>query len=475
MILKNLLSMSGVNVVKSIVQFLMTLLMTYFVTPAQFGLVAFSLPFVAFIALLTDLGLSSAMVQRSTLTREETGAAVTLMLAIGVGCAAILAALAGPLAGAVRMEGLSTVLAALSISVVLSIAALGPRAVLERQLRYQTVAAVEAGASVTAAATGVVAAVLGWGIWALISYYVLVQVLRATAFAVITRHQIRLNLRWRGVSSILTFGGWVLASNILNFAARNIGNLLIGASLGSAAVGLYGIAFQVMIMPLTILSWPASGVLLATLSRMTDRRQQGNIVGAMMGATAIITFPAMFYLTFGLRYPVTMVLSEHWIAAVPVISVLAPVGAVQSLAAYVGAVLLANGEARLQFNTSAANSVAMIATFVFALPFGLVGMSQAYLVTATVISAALVWMICWKLRLPYLSLAKGLLPGFSATALGLAAVWLTTRFEAASFEQWSRATSVYAIVVLVTYALFYRIVKADLMVLVGEKRLQLQN
>ena len=102
MILKNLLSMSGVNIVKSVVQFLMTLLMTYFVTPAEFGLVAFSLPFIAFIALLTDLGLSSAMIQRASLTREETGAAVTLMLAIGIGCAVVLAVVAGPLAGAVR-------------------------------------------------------------------------------------------------------------------------------------------------------------------------------------------------------------------------------------------------------------------------------------------------------------------------------------------------------------------------------------
>ena len=272
MILKNLLSMSGVNIVKSVLQFLMTLLMTWFVSPAEFGLVAFSLPFVAFIALLTDMGMSSAMVQRNTLTPDEAGAAVTLMLVIGVVCAALLAGLAGPLAGAVRMDGLSAVLAALSVSVVLSIAALGPRAVLERELRYQTIALVEAGAAVAAAVVCVVAAVAGQGIWALIAYYVLVQIIRAAAFTTLARHQIRLNFGWRRVSSILTFGGWVLASNVLNFAARNIGNLLIGAKLGAAAVGLYGLAYQFMILPLMIFSWPGGGVLMATLSRMSGPR-----------------------------------------------------------------------------------------------------------------------------------------------------------------------------------------------------------
>ncbi|KIF66146.1 hypothetical protein HY68_37385 [Streptomyces sp. AcH 505] len=473
MILKNLLSMSGVNVVKSVLQFLMTLLMTYFVSPAEFGLVAFSLPFIAFIALLTDMGMSSAMIQRETLTADEAGAAVTLMVVIGIACALVLAALAGPLAGAVKMEGLSTVLAALSVSVVLSIAAMGPRAILERSLRYQTVAAVEAGAAIVATLVCVLGAIKGWGIWALISYYVLVQVVRASAFGIVTRHQVRLNFHWRRVVSILTFGGWILASNILNFAARNIGNLLIGSSLGPAAVGLYGIAYQVMIMPLMVISWPASGVLFATLSRMANREQQAKIVGAMMGATAIVTFPAMFYLTFGLKFPTSAALSEHWLAAVPVIAVLAPVGAVQSLAAYVGAILLANGEARLQFHTSAANSIAMIGTFIFALPLGLIGMVQAYLVVATIICIALVWLICHKLRLPYRLLAKGLLPGLLATALGLLAVWLLTRFEVSTLEQWVRATAAYLIAVLATYAVFFQIVRADLLTLVGERHARL--
>ena len=44
--LKNLLSMSGMNVLKSGLQFAMTVMMTYFAAPAEFGLVTFSLPFV---------------------------------------------------------------------------------------------------------------------------------------------------------------------------------------------------------------------------------------------------------------------------------------------------------------------------------------------------------------------------------------------------------------------------------------------
>ncbi len=92
--------------------------------------------------------MSSAMIHaRSRATADRPEPAVTLMVVISIACAPCAGRIGGPLAGAVKMEGLSTVLAALSVSVVLSIAAMGPRAILERSLRYQTVAAVEAGAA----------------------------------------------------------------------------------------------------------------------------------------------------------------------------------------------------------------------------------------------------------------------------------------------------------------------------------------
>lgn len=465
MILKNLLSMSGVNIVKSVLQFLMTLLMTYFVSPAEFGLVAFSLPFVAFIALLTDMGLSSAMVQRKTLTPDEAGAAVTLMLLIGMVCAALLAGMAGPLAGAVKMQGLSAVLAALSVSVVLSIAALGPRAVLERKLRYQTVAAVETAAAVLCAIVCVAGAVSDWGIWALISYYVLVQVIRAAAFTVITRREIRLNFGWRRVSSILTFGGWVLATNILNFAARNVGNLLIGAKLGAAAVGLYGLAYQFMILPLMIFSWPGGGVLMATLSRMAGeehRSEQNTAICAVLGMTAMVTFPAMIYLTFGLTYPVTAFLSPHWREVLPLIAVLAPAGAAQSIAAYSGPILLARGKARLQFWVSSANSVAMILSFVVALPFGLLAVAVVYVITAIIVCVAMVMIGARNTGLPYGSIVKSLLPASIATLAGMAAALAVTLGNVSTLAHWLLATGVYVVVVLGCYVVFRRQIRGSL-------------
>jgi O-antigen/teichoic acid export membrane protein len=455
-LLGNLLSMSGVNVVKALVQFAMMTLMTRFVGPAEYGLVTFSLPFMAFIALFTDLGMSSAMIQRPSLSNREAGAAITLMASIGLGCALVMSVLSAPLAGAVGMAGLPAVLSALCASIVLSICALGPRALLERALDYRRIAIIEASATLAAFVTGVALALAGFGIWSLVIFYVLTQAIRAVWFWLAARKWVELNFDWGHVGVILHIGGWVLASNLLNFGARNAGNFLIGAWLGPAAVGLYGLATQFMMLPLMMLSWPASGVLLATLSNNAARearRSPAPIVAAMLRLTALAAFPSMFYLVFGAHYLAKALISPRWGEAAPLIAVLAPVGAIQSLATYVGAVLLSRGEARLQFWTSAANSLLMIGTFLWAPKLGLLGIAKLYFVASTFLCCGLVYLVARKSELSMAELGKSLAPGFLATSVGLVLVGFLVGEAPSTFSSWLQATVIYVCAAMAVFAL----------------------
>ena len=457
--LKNLLSMSGMNVLKSGLQFAMTVMMTYFAAPAEFGLVTFSLPFVGFIALLTDLGMSSAMVQRRTLDQDDAGAAITLICAIGLLCAVILAAIAAPLAAGLDMEGLGSVLATLSISVVLSIAALGPRAVLERHLRYQTVASVEITGVIISVLTCVMGAFLGWGVWALVAYYVVVQIVRAAAFAFIARKDVRLNFQWGRVRSILTFGGWVLASNLLNFAGRAVGNVLIGGAVGAAAVGLYGLAYQIMILPLMVITWPGSGVLMATLSRQAatgSLKERNEIICGVLSLTAAVVFPGMLYLTFGADYLFTTFFPAKWTGIIPLVGLMSIAGAAQSITAYSGAMLLSRGKAQLQFWVSTANSISTIVAFVIGLRFGLIGIIKIYLVVTLIVSVATMLITSWETRLPVLDLVKALAPATVATLLGLVAANRVMEMATTPRSAWLLGTAVYIVTIAISYLLFHR-------------------
>ena len=464
---KNMLSMSALNIYRNAVQFGMNLVIASFVQPRDYGLVVFTTPFVVLIAMMTDLGMTSAITRAPSLSREEAGAAMAAMTLGGAGCALLLALAAYPLQWSIGMAGLGPVMIGMAFVVVPSVAAATPRALLERRLRYDRIAAIEAIATAVAAVIGLVAAWHGAGVWSLVAYNLVTHVFRASAFGWSSRRELVLNARFGQLGALLSFGGWVLASNLLNFLARNSDNLLIGAWLGSAAVGVYGLSYQFMLAPLMAITWPTSAILVATLRHEDPHGPRARrMVESVLTATAMLSVPAMIYLTFGLRFPVDTLLSARWHEVPVIVAWLAPAGALQSIASYNGALLMVAGRARAQFALTVVNTVVLIATFLIALPFGLLALVRAYTVVITLLSIAFLLMIVGLTGLGRQRLVRALIPAVTATGAGLAAVRLITGIAPASWSAWFGATAIYGTVVLGIYGLLHAQVRSALAVLV---------
>ncbi|WP_165800917.1 MULTISPECIES: oligosaccharide flippase family protein [Bacteria] len=465
---KNMLSMSGLSLYRNVVQFGMTIAIAAFVLPGDYGLIVFTTPFLVLVAMLTDLGMTSAITRAPTLSRDEAGAAMGAMLTGGAVCAGLLVVAAWPIERAIGMAGLAPVMMAMAGVVMLSIAAATPRALLERELRYARIAQVEAAAIAVAAVAALTAAWHGAGVWALVLYNWLVQAMRLSAFWWATRATLRPNARFRQLGALLSFGGWVLANNILSFLARNSDNLLIGAWLGSAAVGVYGLAYQFMLAPLMAITWPTSGILLATLRGEDPHgpRAQATVEG-VLSATALVVTPAMLYLTFGLAFPVRSLLSAHWAMVPGIVAWLAPAGALQAIASYSGALLMVAGRARAQFGLSIVNTAVLVATFVLALPHGLMALVQAYTGAIALLSLGFLATIVLLTGLSLRRMAAALAPALLATGAGIAGVAASVGTHPASWSGWIGATAIYAAIVLGCYAALHLHVRRTLAILLA--------
>ena len=463
---KNMLSMSGLSLYRNAVQFGLNIAVAAFVLPGDYGLVVFTTPFLVLIAMLTDLGMTSAITRAPRLTREEAGAAFAATTLGGGSCAVLLTLVAWPLERWLAMPGLAPVMAAMAGGVLLSVAAATPRALMERELRYGRIAWIEASAIAVSAAAALAIAWHGGGVWALVIYNLGVQGIRAATFGWESRRALSPNLHFRALGPLLSFGGWVLAGNILNFFARNSDNLLIGGMLGAGAVGVYGLSYQFMLAPLMAITWPTSGILLATLR---DEDQRGHraqaTVESVLAATALAVIPAMLFLTFGLGWPVAALLSPRWAAVPSIVAWLAPAGALRAIASYNGALLMAAGRARAQFMLTVVNSAVLVATFVVALPFGLMALVRAYTGAITLLSLAFLVMIVALTGLSTRRLVGAILPPLLASGAGIAAAALTVGTHPAGWGGWIATTAIYGVVVLGCYAALHGHVRRTLAVL----------
>lgn len=461
--LKNLASMSGLNLFKAGVQFGVSTLVAFFVLPAEYGLIAFSLPIIQLISLITDMGLASAIIRQPALDRTQSGGALTFSVMIGLGAAVLMAALAYPIEKQSGLPGLGPVLIALSAAVFFSILAGVPRAILERALSYQRIAAIEGTGVILAAGLCTLAVALDAGIWAIVVFHVVLQIFRAVSFLIAARGRFALNRRWANIAPLLGFGGWVLATNLTAFFTRSLQNILIGVSLGAAAVGLYGLSYQFMILPLMAIAWPASGVLLATLSRVAEngeRRFAEPVLGITL-ITALLVFPLMGWMTFGLAFPIDALMHPRWSSVGALLTILAPLGAIQSLAAYNGAVLLARGHTRFQFNLNVLCAAALVIGFLVALPYGLTAFAIVYLIVGTLTAFLMIAAKLWAAQIRPVEYLKTLLVPLAATLAGLSAAWaigLTPR----DWNDWALVSAAYGSSAIVVYALSYRTIRRAL-------------
>lgn len=468
MLARNMASMSALSLYRSALQFLMNIVLARFIAPADYGLVVFTAPFLFFLALMTDLGLSSAVVRSEALSRRQVAAAFTVTAVLGLLAALALAGLALPIQAFVHMRGLAPVMAVMAAVVLLSVTSSVPRALLERELRYGRIAVVEAVSVLVAFVSAITAAVLGAGVWALVLYNLIVQALQMTSFAWAARAWLRPEFRWDGLRPLLTFGGWVLATNVLSFFSRNSDNLLIGAVLGAAAVGLYGLGYQFMMIPLMALTWPSSAVLFATLSRATaDGARVRRTVRGVFSATAALAFPAMAYLTFGLAFPLHAVLSPRWAGVAPIVSWLAPLGALQSITSYSGAMLMAAGLARRQFLLSLANTLLTVLAFALTVRLGLPVLVTTYVAVSGVLSLAMLAFAVAATPTTWGDVFRAVAPGLGATAAGLLLAALGDRLASGELQTWLISTAAFAAGVLGAYAAMQATIRRSLAVLLA--------
>lgn len=424
MLFRSMALMTGLNMAKAAVSLLVSVLVGRHIAPGEYGLVTFSIPLMALVTLLTDLGLSSALVRHPELTPRTQARALSFLAWLGLVAGGLLAALAAPMEAWVQLPGLSPVLLAFGLVTALAIWATGPRALLEREMAYGQVSFTEGVALLLAIVAFLVLIAMKAGLAAVLAFHIVLQAVRALGFNLLAWRRYAAPGPLSELNPLLAIGGWVLATNLLSFLGRNLDRLVIAPVLGAAALGLYGMAYQFMTIPLVLISWPASGVLLSALSKLEgDPAQRRRIVAAVVTLTALFSGPFVAAMLFVVAEPIHWFFGERWQGLVDLVRWMAPVGAIQSIAALAGAVLVQAGKVRENFLLGVLNAASLGVTFVFTVSHGLTHLVMAYSVVAVLVSAVMIQRMCADLGMGAGQLLKAVAPGVLA-GLGLSAPWL---------------------------------------------------
>lgn len=318
------------------------------VTPEAFGAAAIAILVAMTLAMVADLGLGDALVQRRDLAERD----VNLPFYASTGLVALLAAavalLAAPALGRAGMKDLAPYVAAGAGIAPLIVLGTFQEAMYRRRMDFRRLALRTLAGSLAGGAVGIGLAVAGFGAAALVAQF-------AVQTAVSTLWLWARPAWWPGTAldgttfrPLIAFGGPIVGLRVVDlFALRSV-DVVILAHFGPAALGLFTVASRIYTLLLQLLQVTITSVALSVLSRIAgdEARLRRSFIrsaslSACLGTPVFVMLaalaPEVSALAFGAR----------WQGTAEIMRALLLVGGVHCIQFIIGSYLMATGRPQL--------------------------------------------------------------------------------------------------------------------------------
>jgi O-antigen/teichoic acid export membrane protein len=361
--------------------------------PHDYGLAAMVLVLSSFVLVFSDLSLGAALVQRRALSDDDRSTVFWTSLGAGSVFTLLGIAASGPAAAFYGESEVRPLFVVMSLSFVITSLGTTQSALLMRDMAFRKLELRLIAGTLAGAAVGIAAAVQGAGAWAIIAQQLTASCTSTALLWIVSPWRPSFRFSRASLRNLGGFSGNVFGQRLLYYLHANADKFLVGRYLGPAALGLYGLAYNIMAIPFSRLAVPIAEVLFPAFSRMQDdpRRMAAAWIRAsrLVGA---VTIPALFGLVALSTDFVAAVLGERWQGMVTVLQILAWVGMLQSLQTLNSNILQALDRTGTLLRYSVLFFALHLASFAIGLQWGIVGVAAGYAISTTILEPVYTWL-----------------------------------------------------------------------------------
>lgn len=361
--------MASARMAVRVLGLLSTLFLARLLAPADFGLVAMATVIASGLELLTLFNFDMALVQTRNIARAHYDSAWTLNIALGAALALVLVAISGQIAsfyGEPRLEVIVWILAA---KYLVDSAGNPGTADFRRLLHFRPDFYLQVVPKI--AGVGFTLTLAWWlrDYRALLGGMLFSSSVSCAMSYVLHPHR----PRWcvAEVRALVRFSRWLLLNNFVGFLRTRSADLIIGRWLGSAALGIYAVAYEVANLPSTEMVAPINRVLFPSYVHVAGNTERLRAwFRGSLGAINLVILPVCAGMAALAEPLVHLMLGVKWVEAVPLVRLLAIAGAGVVLQATTGSVYNALGLPRQIALTGAIHAATLVPLLWYFTPTG---------------------------------------------------------------------------------------------------------
>lgn len=338
------------NVVRAASQVIQLIVLTRFLSPQDYGMMALVTVVIGYAALFNDMGLSTAFVQRQHITHEERSSLYWLSVATGVGLMLLVMGLSPFIAQFFREPELAVLLCLVSTNFLVVALAQQLRADAEKSLNFRPLAMIEIASAIIGLFVAVIAAWLGLGVYALVASAMLSAWLTTClSWHILAKGWRPLwRLQWAEVRWFARFGGIMVANNAVNHVNATLDIVLGGRLIGSEQLGIYSVPRNLILQVQSVVNPVFTRVGFPVIASIQhDRARVQLVYSRIMNLTAAVNAP--IYVAVAIFSPefVQIFLGEAFHDSAQLLRILAAWGLLRSFGNPVGSLLFGLGRVGL--------------------------------------------------------------------------------------------------------------------------------
>lgn len=387
-------------------------------TPEEFGIVGFATLVTAYLAVLKDLGLGAAVIQRKDDVDEAAQTVFVLNLAIGAALTAITFVAAPFVATFFREPLVTPLLRVLSLTFVLESLGSMHVVLLKKNLDFRRKLVPDIGQSVVRGVVSIGLAATGFGVWALVWGHLAGVVSFVVLSWAVIPWRPTFTMHRRLLRPLTRYGAPLVLTDIQYAIWANLDYVVVGRLLGDAALGIYTLAYRLPELLVHSVWRVLAQAIFPVFSRLQD-----DIAALRRGFLATIRYTqiAIVPLCVGLfvtaESAVAVLFGDQWAAVAPVLQVMAVFSLIGSIGVNAGDVYKALGRPDLLAKLSVIELAALVPALLYGARYGVIGVAWAHAIVATLDSVVRLLVARRMIGVSLAEIGRELAPSFAAGAI----------------------------------------------------------
>ncbi|MGM0934467.1 MAG: lipopolysaccharide biosynthesis protein [Bacteroidota bacterium] len=286
-------------------------------SPYEFGQVGIIMFFIVIAKVLTESGLSGALIRKNDATEDDFSTVFIFNLGVSLALMLLLILFSGVIANFYGDEELQSILIATSSVLLINAFQITQNAKLVKSLKFKKKASYEFIAIFTAAIIGVVMAFYDAGVWAIVTMQIVTALVLTVLLWVFEGPLKKIVFSKKSFKGLYKFGVNTTLASLLNTAFDNIYQLILGKYFAISQTGFFYQGKKLQEVPVKIIKSTTLGVVFSSLSKLQNDAEQFNLFYKRIVTLFTITVGLICLLVYFYAHNITLLLyGEKWLGAV---------------------------------------------------------------------------------------------------------------------------------------------------------------